>query len=129
MLKLVLLSEGMTGRTLELKADKSAIGRTEDNTFQIAEPSVSSHHCEVSLRGGDAFVRDLGSTNGTYIAGEKVAEGALKPGQVLRLGQVTIRLETDAPPAPAKKPMDRTVVIPAGVNIRDLYHSVQPHTS
>ena len=50
MAKLVVLSAGMTGRTHELKVDKTTIGRVEDNTFQIAEPSVSSHHCEVLLR-------------------------------------------------------------------------------
>src|ERR1700740_1273956 len=98
MAKLVLLSPGMTGRTHELKADKTTIGRVEDNTFQIAEPSVSSHHCEVFLRGNDIVVKDLNSTNGTFINGEKVSESPLKPGQILRLGQIEIRLETDAAP-------------------------------
>src|SRR5213080_2878446 len=107
MAKLVLLSAGMTGRTHELKVDKTTIGRVEDNTFQIAEPSVSSHHCEVLLRGPDVVVRDLNSTNGTFINGEKVNEGLIKPGQVLRLGQIEIRLETEgmtAAPAPAGAP-------------------------
>src|SRR6266571_8173415 len=106
MAKLVVLSAGMTGRTHELKVDKTTIGRVEDNTFQIAEPSVSSHHCEVLLRGNEVVVRDLNSTNGSFINGEKITEKALKPGQVLRLGQIEMRLETDAPAAggPAKKP-------------------------
>ena len=65
MAKLVVLSVGMTGRTQELKGEKTTIGRVEDNTFQIAEPSVSSHHCEVLLRGKEVVVRDLNSTNGT----------------------------------------------------------------
>ena len=76
MLRLVMLSPGMTGRALELKADKSTIGRLEDNTFPIVEPSVSSHHCEILLRGSEVVVRDLNSTNGSYINREKVAEGA-----------------------------------------------------
>src|SRR5256712_3432273 len=111
MAKLVVLSAGMTGRTHELKVDKTTIGRVEDNTFQIAEPSVSSHHCEVLLRGSDIVVRDLNSTNGTYINGEKVTESVLKPGQVLRLGQIEMRLETDTPAAggPAKQPVDHTM--------------------
>src|SRR5205823_8459354 len=96
MAKLVLLSAGMTGRSHELKVDKTTIGRVEDNTFQIAEPSVSSHHCEVLMRSGEIVVRDLNSTNGTYINGEKVTESALKPGQILRLGQIEMRLETEA---------------------------------
>lgn len=129
----------MTGRTHELKVDKTTIGRVEDNTFQIAEPSVSSHHCEVFLRGSDVVVHDLNSTNGTFINGEKVTETVLKPGQVLRLGQVEMRLETDGSPSsispasaasapatpaptttPAKKPLDQTMVLQRGVSLEQL---------
>jgi hypothetical protein len=120
MLKLVVLSPGMTGRTQELKVEKTTIGRLEDNTFQIVEPSVSSHHCEVLLRGGEVVVRDLNATNGTYISGEKVAERTLKPGQILRLGQVEMRLDTDAAGVPARGHFDRTTVIPGGVKLTDL---------
>src|SRR5260221_8816114 len=107
MAKLVVLSAGMTGRTHELKVDKTTVGRVEDNTFQIAEPSVSSHHCEILLRGAEVVVKDIGSTNGSYINGEKVTESVLKPGQILRLGQIEMRLETDSAPGPAKKPVDQ----------------------
>lgn len=119
MAKLVLLSTGMTGRTHELKVDKTTIGRVEDNTFQIAEPSVSSHHCEILLKGTDVVVRDLNSTNGTFINGEKVSESALKPGQVLRLGQIEMRLEAEGP-ASASKKVDQTMVMQRGVSLSDL---------
>src|SRR6267378_1481818 len=95
MAKLVVLSAGMTGRTHELTVDITTIGRVEDNTFQLAEPSISSHHCEVLLRGSEVVVRDLNSTNGTFINGEKVTESVIKAGQVLRLGQIEIKLETE----------------------------------
>src|ERR1051325_11780371 len=104
MAKLVLLSAGMTGRTHELKVDKTTIGRLEDNTFQIPEPSVSSHHCEVLLNGNAVVIKDLNSTNGTFINGDKISESPLKPGQVLRLGQIELRLETDAAPAAGGTP-------------------------
>lgn len=120
MAKLVLLSSGMTGRTHELKVDKTTIGRLEDNTFQIAEPSVSSHHCEVLRRGADIVVKDLNSTNGTFIGGEKVSESVLKPGQILRLGQIEMRLETDeAPPPASNKKLDQTMVMQRGVNLSE----------
>ena len=119
MLKLVLLSEGMTGETHELTGEKTTIGRLDDNAFPIAEPSVSSHHCEIVMRGREVIVRDLDSTNGTFINGEKITECILKPGEVLRLGQVAMRLETGAPP-PSRIPLDRTVEIPSGVNLSDL---------
>src|SRR5262250_2221634 len=95
--KLVLLSAGMTGRMHELKGDKTTIGRVEDNTFPIVEASISSHHCEILLKGSDVVVKDLNSTNGTFINGEKITESPLKPGQVLRLGQIEMRLETETP--------------------------------
>ena len=120
MAKLVLLSPGMTGRIHDLKVDKTTIGRVEDNTFPIAEPSVSSHHCEVLLRGSNVVVRDLNSTNGTYINGEKVTEKVIKPGQILKLGQIEMRLETDTMAAPVRKPVDQTMVMQRGVSLNEL---------
>jgi pSer/pThr/pTyr-binding forkhead associated (FHA) protein len=121
MAKLVVLSEGLTGRSYELKVDKTTIGRLDDNSFQIPEQSVSSHHCEVLLKGSDVVVKDLNSTNGTFINGEKVTEQVLKPGQVLRLGTIELRLESDAAQAQAsKKQMDQqTRVIPRGVKLNE----------
>src|SRR5207253_3916630 len=93
MVKLVLLGEAFAGRTYELNVEKTTVGRVEDNAFQIAEPSVSSHHAEIILKGTDVLIKDLNSTNGTFINGEKVTEQVLKPGQTLRLGTVEMRLE------------------------------------
>ncbi len=128
MAKLVVLSEGFTGLTCELKADKTTVGRLEDNAFQISEPSVSSHHCELTRRGTDLLVKDLNSTNGTFINGEKVAEAVLKPGQMLRLGQVEMRLESGAAAAAAsaasKKPLEKTMVI--GIKAQDLEQGSRP---
>jgi pSer/pThr/pTyr-binding forkhead associated (FHA) protein len=132
MAKLVVLSAGLAGRSCELKVDKTTIGRVEDNAFQIAEASVSSHHCEIFLRGGDVVVKDLDSTNGTFIDGDKIAESVLKPGQTLRLGQVEIRLEDGAAsaapsaspaaaPAPSatKKQKSQTTAM-GGVSLNEL---------
>jgi pSer/pThr/pTyr-binding forkhead associated (FHA) protein len=119
MARLVILSEGFTGKAQELTVDKTTIGRVDDNTFPIPEGSVSSHHCEVLLRGGDVVIHDLNSTNGTFVNGHQVTgEAVLKPGQILRLGQVEIRLEDgSAQKAAAKKLPDQTMVIPQGVKL------------
>src|SRR5215467_7370196 len=126
MAKLVLLSAGMTGRTHDLKAEKTTVGRVEDNTFQIAEPSVSSHHCEILLRGNDVVVRDLNSTNGTFINGEKVTEKVIKPNEILRLGQIEMRLETEAPAPATKKQLDQTLVMQRGVSLNELETGARP---
>jgi hypothetical protein len=125
--KLVLLSEGFTGQTCDLKSERTTIGRLEDNAFPIAQASVSSHHCEVLLRGSDVVVKDLNSTNGTFVNGEKVSEVVIKPGQILRLGQVEMRLETGAPQTAAdKKKLDHTMVIPQGVKRDELEAGGRP---
>ena len=97
MAKLVVLTEGFAGLSLEVKPEKTTIGRVDDNQFCIAEPSVSSHHCEVWTKGDDIIVRDLHSTNGTFVNEVQVPaekDTPVRPGQILRLGQVQIRHET-----------------------------------
>ena len=118
--KLVVLSEGFTGRTYELKVEKTTVGRVDDNAFCIPEQSVSSHHAEILLRGGDVVVRDLNSTNGTFIQGNQVSEAVLKPGQILRLGNLQIRLESEQSATAGKKQIDQTVVLPQGVKLNEL---------
>jgi pSer/pThr/pTyr-binding forkhead associated (FHA) protein len=136
MAKLVVLNEGLIGRSCELNSPKTTIGRVEDNSFQLAVGSVSSHHCEILLQGAEIVVRDLNSTNGTFINGQQVTkEAVLKPGQTLKLGQVEIRLENGAPAAteaghaapvaPMKKPLASTMVISKGVSLEQLEQGPQ----
>jgi hypothetical protein len=141
MAKLVILNQGMTGRSFDLSVERTTVGRLEDNTLQIPDPSVSSHHAEILLRGTEILVRDLNSTNGTFVNGEKISETVLQPGQVLRFGQVELKIDDGKPvtpppppapvtgsapvpaPAPAKKAVEGTMVIPRGVNLNDLGQS------
>ena len=130
MAKLVILSQGLIGKFHELNVDKTTVGRVDDNTFPITDPSVSSHHCEILLRGAEVGVKDLNSTNGSFINGEKITESVLKAGQILRLGQIEMRLESAAAPgtaeapaaaqSPSKKGPDNTVVMSRGVSLTDL---------
>ena len=117
--RIVILSEGLTGKAHELKVEKTTIGRVDDNTFPIAEASVSSHHCEILLRGPDVILHDLNSTNGSFVNGLQVTgEAVVKSGQIIRLGQVEMRLEdAAAKPAASKKLPDQTMVIPQGVKL------------
>jgi CheY-like chemotaxis protein len=93
MAKLIVISKSQAGLSCQLSDHWVTIGRSPDNGFQITEPSVSGRHCEVLFRGDELLVRDLRSTNGTYIKDALITEGALRAGQVLRLGEVELRLE------------------------------------
>jgi CheY-like chemotaxis protein len=104
MAKLVVVSQSLAGWSHELSGGWATIGRADGNTFQIVESSVSGRHCEVRLQGDELVVRDLLSTNGTFVQGRKIAEAVLKPGQTLRLGNVELRLEPSAAPAVKSKP-------------------------
>jgi predicted component of type VI protein secretion system len=119
MARLVILSEGLTGQAFDLAAERTTIGRVDDNMFAIPEASVSSHHCEVLLRNSGVVIHDLDSTNGTFINGHQITgEAPIKPGQILRLGQIELRLEdaSGQKSAPKKLP-DQTMVIPQGVKL------------
>lgn len=121
MARLVLLSEGYTGRTFDLKVEQTTVGRTSDNAIEIPDGSVSSHHGEFVLRGQDVVFRDLGSTNGSFLGNEKITEITLKHGQVLRLGQIEMRFESEPPASKAaSKPSTHTAVIPGGINREQL---------
>ena len=98
--RLVVISKGAPASTHELGDAWATVGRADGNVFQIVEPSISGRHCEVRFQNGELMVRDLQSTNGTFIAGRQITEGVLKSGETLRLGDVEIRFEhTGEPPS------------------------------
>ncbi|MBU6278099.1 MAG: FHA domain-containing protein [Actinomycetales bacterium] len=61
------------------------LGRSTDSDIRIDDPAASRHHCEVVL-GQAVLLRDLNSTNGTYVADRKVAELPLVDGTTIRIG-------------------------------------------
>jgi predicted component of type VI protein secretion system len=140
MVKLQVLSGSLAGQSHELKVDETTVGRLEDNSFQLADPSVSSHHCKILFKGDEVVVKDLNSTNGIFIDGNRITEGVLKPGQVLRLGQVELRIDDGSPlppapapsaamPAPAavsKTRQDQTIAVQRGITLNEL---AEPKTS
>jgi CheY-like chemotaxis protein len=99
MAKIVVTNSALVGASHELGGNWATLGRADGNTFQLLDTSVSGRHCEVRVLGEELAVHDLISTNGTFIDGKKISEGVLKPGQVLRLGDVELRFEASPPAA------------------------------
>ena len=83
----------------------AVIGRGADCNLRIASSSISRHHCKISITPTEVFVRDLGSSNGTFVDGTQIEpnEDVLVPsGTKIALGSVKFRVLYDAP-APAPK--------------------------
>ena len=77
----------------ELLPGLNKLGRNPTNDFRISDPSISAFHAEIAVERDIIRVRDLGSTNGTFIDEVRIEEGLLKPENVLRLGNVRLALD------------------------------------
>ena len=65
------------GRPLDLVKDLTLVGRQDDCDLQLDHKSVSKMHCVLVKADGMLFLRDLGSTNGTRVNGQRVRRAAL----------------------------------------------------
>jgi hypothetical protein len=93
MAKLIPQGQGGLTEPLELRLGVNRLGRGPHNDFCIDHATISALHCEVTLDGDGMTVRDLESTNGTYVDGQRVQTCALQAGQRLRLGSVELLTE------------------------------------
>jgi predicted component of type VI protein secretion system len=71
------------------------VGRHSQCDARLDSHWVSLRHCMLTEDGGDVVVRDLGSTNGTWVNGLRVERGRLKPGDEMSIANVRYRLEGD----------------------------------
>ena len=101
---LVATNLSLAGSVFELSEAWATIGRADGNSIQLGEASVSGRHCEARVRDGELFVRDLASTNGTFVGGQKISEATVKPGHILRLGDLELRFELATTASPAGVP-------------------------
>jgi hypothetical protein len=97
-----------TAHPIELKPGSNFIGRDSDNDIPIEDPSISARHCEIVVDEFQVRVRDLDSTNGTCIDGQRVQDAPLRGDQVLHVGQVEMRLEVPLAPRLPPSPVPAT---------------------
>ena len=71
----------------------SVIGRSREAGLTIAHPMVSRRHCEVFEADGLLMIRDLGSLNGTLVAGQRIKESPLPPDSEFTVGPLTFRTQ------------------------------------
>jgi len=81
------------GPPFEITSDVTIVGRKREVCdFAIDHPSISKMHCAIARTDGLLFIRDLGSTNGTKVNGQRVLRGAILPGDELAFAKVKFQV-------------------------------------
>jgi pSer/pThr/pTyr-binding forkhead associated (FHA) protein len=124
--QLVIVRGRSGSQTISLLDGVTTVGRHDDCQLRIKSSQVSRRHCELFEKKGHLVVKDLGSSNGTFVNGEKVKEQrVLESGDELTIGQVKLRVtkigETSVPSSPRQtaKPGDTAVVQPVSSDASD----------
>ncbi|KAB1866469.1 FHA domain-containing protein [Microbacterium algeriense] len=92
--RLVITSGPKAGLELPLSADSLTIGRSSESALVIRDDYTSSHHARLMLRGDSWAIQDLDSTNGTFVAGQRVGSSpvTLSLGTPIKVGATTFEL-------------------------------------
>jgi len=88
MAKLQIFFPDGTETTYDLPEEKTSVGRISENQLHVPDDSVSSRHAEIIFENANFYVRDLASTNGTFVNGSKIESAVLNHGDEVRFGSV-----------------------------------------
>ncbi len=83
--KLILQTKGFS-KEFKITKDETFLGRSEENDFEIPDSTVSSVHAELTSEKSGYFLKDLGSTNGTFVNGERIEFTKLHKNDKIKLG-------------------------------------------
>ena len=89
---LVVLSGSQRGEERLIAGDVFRIGKSAENDLALGDDTVSRMHCEIRRDRRGYLLVDLGSTNGTLLDGVEIKEGVLKPGMVVTVGKVELKV-------------------------------------
>jgi len=93
--KLEISSDSQGKRTVEFNGPSIAIGRQDGNDVVIDDVKASRKHCVIKQSKGTFRISDLGSQNGTWLGQNRIKDGILALGDVVRIGSTFIRLLPD----------------------------------
>jgi pSer/pThr/pTyr-binding forkhead associated (FHA) protein len=106
---------------IPIERDLTVVGRHEKCDVVIANPSLSKRHCVLVKTDGLLVIRDLATTNGTKVKGQRVRWAALLPEDKVSLGGYKIRiyLGSDEMPSPSEQRRGRSNLSPPAPPARD----------
>ena len=90
---LMLVAEGGPPRSIALDRGSITLGSDAGVDFRIEGRGVSRKHAEVAVVDGQFLLRDLGSTNGTFLNGSKIREAYLRSGDSVQIGNCLLKFE------------------------------------
>ncbi len=96
---LVLVRRDKSQVEVPVRHASEIIGRHTDCKIRIPDASVSRQHCELSIKEGKVVLRDLGSSNGTYVNRRRISQTELAPGDLLAIGKFVFVVRVDGRPA------------------------------
>jgi pSer/pThr/pTyr-binding forkhead associated (FHA) protein len=99
---LVMFTEKGERRAFALPGPKSVIGRNTECDIQIPLGDISRRHCEIVIKKDKVAVRDLGSSNGTYVNNRRIQQAEVKAGETLTVGPVIFTVVINGMPAEIK---------------------------
>ncbi len=100
--QLVMWKEDGVRRNFDLKRSVSIIGRGGDCDFQIPLAIISRRHCQLTRKDNRLMVKDLGSSNGTYLNNKRVLQAEVHAGDTLTVGPVIFTILIDGQPTDPK---------------------------
>lgn len=97
------------------------VGRAVTSDLSLYDPTISRRHAELTPEDDGVRVRDLGSSNGTFINGNRIDSGLLTPDDSVTFGKVVCHLQVSESPAePAAAPFSATGPVPGGTIVRQV---------
>lgn len=99
MAKIIITAEDQTTREIELVKERVTIGRKSYNDIVIESRAVSGQHATITVMLDDAILEDLGSTNGTFIRGQKVFRQKLADGDIVTIANAELKFVASPPKA------------------------------
>lgn len=96
------------GEPIEIAKDLVLVGRKDDCDIQLDHKSVSKQHCIIVKTDGLLLLRDLGSTNGTRVNGQRIRRAALLPNDQLNIASLRFKIAFTAEEQPPVQPHEYT---------------------